>query len=256
MSRRPRILITNDDGIGAPGLNALYQELKQIGDTVIVAPSIERSAVGHAITLSDPLRVWEYERNGERFGYAVNGTPADCVKIAYWAIMKQEPDIVVSGINLGPNTGINTIYSGTVSAATEGAILGIPSFAVSLTTFRNPDFSYAARFSRRLTEKLIKNGLPRGVYLCVNVPACPDDEIRGVSITRQGQAVFKEEFDKRIDPHGRVYYWLTGQKIDKEKDIEVDDGAIQEKMVSVTPVHYDLTKYDFLETLRGWGLNK
>ena len=254
MSRKPLILLTNDDGIAAPGLYTLYQGLGEIGKTVVVAPSSERSAVGHAITISDPLRVREYERDGTFFGYAVNGTPADCVKIAYWAILNRKPDVVISGINLGPNTGINTIYSGTVSAATEGAILSIPSFAVSLATFHDPDFRYAAKFSVQLTRKLLEHGLPHGVYLNVNIPACAEKDIRDVFITRQGQAVFKEEFDKRIDPHGRMYYWLTGQKVDKEKDTEVDDGAIQANGVSVTPVHYDLTKYDFIEPLQDWGL--
>lgn len=254
MSRNPFLLLTNDDGIGAPGLLALSDELQKVGDTVIVAPSSERSAVGHAITLSDPLRVWPFHRNGAFYGYAVNGTPADCVKIAYWAILDRKPDVVISGINLGSNTGINTIYSGTVSAATEGAILGIPSFAVSLTTFQNPDFHYSAKFAGKMTRHLLEKGLPPGIYLNVNVPACPENEIQGVSVTRQGLALFEEKFDKRIDPHGRIYYWLTGQKIDKEKAIEVDDGAIQAKMVSVTPVQYDLTKYDFLETLKGWKL--
>jgi 5'-nucleotidase len=247
-------MITNDDGIDAPGLNALYKELKKLGKIVIVAPSIERSAVGHAITLSDPLRVWQYKRNGDFYGYAVNGTPADCVKIGYWAVLKEKPDIVVSGINLGSNTGINTIYSGTVSAATEGAILGIPSFAISLGTFNNPNFEYAAKFARRLTGTLLQKGLPHGVYLNVNVPACSRKEIRGVSITRQGSALYKEEFDKRIDPHGRIYYWLTGHKINKEEDIEVDDGAVEKNFISITPVHYDLTNYNFLEKLKDWKL--
>ena len=254
MKKRPYLLLTNDDGIDAPGLDALFRELKEVGDVVVVAPSVERSAVGHAITLSDPLRVWDYERDGSFFGYAVNGTPADCVKIACWAILDRQPDVVVSGINLGSNTGINIIYSGTVSAATEGAILGIPSFAISLTTYQNPDFRYAAKFARKLTRLLLKKGLPQEVYLNVNVPACPEEEIRGVAVTRQGLALYEEKFDRRVDPHGRVYYWLTGQKVDEEKDVDVDDGAIQAKMVSITPVHYDLTRYDFLETLEGWGL--
>ena len=253
MSKRPFLLLTNDDGIGAPGLSALSNALEKIGDIAIVAPSSERSAVGHAITLSDPLRVWPYERN---CGYAVNGTPADCVKIAYWAILDRKPDVVVSGINLGTNTGINTIYSGTVSAATEGAILGIPSFAISLATFHDPDFDYSAKFAGKLTRHLLEKGLPKGIYLNVNVPPCHEKEILGVSVTRQGLALFEEKFDKRIDPHGRVYYWLTGQKIDKEKDLDVDDGAIQANRVSVTPVHYDLTSYNFLDTLKGWELEK
>ncbi len=254
MPDRPYFLLTNDDGIEAPGLRALWESLSEIAETIIVAPASEMSAVGHAITLSDPLRVQKREHDGSLFGYAVNGTPADCVKIAYWALLDRTPDAVISGINLGINTGVNTIYSGTVSAATEGAFLGIPSFAVSLATFHDPDFSYAAKFSKQLAQILLKNGLPAGVTLNVNVPACPESEVQGVSITRQGQAMFREEFDKRIDPHGRVYYWLTGQKIDPETDIEVDDGAVKKKMVSVTPIHYDLTHYETLESLRDWKL--
>jgi len=254
MIKKPFIMLTNDDGIDAPGLHALFKELYQSADIFVVAPSTERSAVGHAITLSDPLRVWRYEGNENFYGYAVNGTPADCVKIGYWAIMKKRPDIVISGINLGSNTGINTIYSGTVSAATEGAILGVPSFAVSLGTYENPDFNYAAKFSRQLMHTLLEKGLPDGVYLNVNIPACSEKEIQGVAITRQGHALYKEEFDKRMDPHGRVYYWLTGQKINVEDDPGVDDGALAQKMVSVTPVHYDLTRYDFIENLKSWDL--
>jgi 5'-nucleotidase len=256
MVKKPLFLLTNDDGIHAPGLHALAGEIKPLGDVVVVAPSTERSAVGHAITIADPLRVHEYERDGRFFGYAVKGTPADCVKIAVWAILDRKPDIVISGINLGPNTGINTIYSGTVSAATEGALLGIPSFAVSLATYHHPDFGYAAKFARKMAGILLIKGLPQGVYLNVNVPACPESAIRGVSITRQGLALYKEEFDRRTDPQGRVYYWLTGQKVNKEKETDVDDGAVMANMVSVTPVHYDLTQYAFLEQLNQWGLEK
>jgi 5'-nucleotidase len=254
MSKKSRILITNDDGIDAPGLNALFNRLQSIGDVIVVAPSVEQSAIGHAITMSDPLRVWRYERNGSFYGYAVNGTPADCVKIASWAILGQKPDVLVSGINLGANTGINTIYSGTVSAATEGAILGIPSFAISIDTDQDPDFQFAEKFACQLTRFLIDKGLPKGVCLNVNVPCCSEQEIRGISVTRQGLTVFEESFDKRVDPHGRLYYWLTGQKMDREENIEVDEGAVQAKMVSITPIHCDLTNYDFLEALRGWDL--
>ncbi len=254
MKPRPVFLVTNDDGIEAKGLHVLAEELKKTGDVIVVAPSRERSAVGHAITLSDPLRVWEYPMNFAQSAYAVNGTPADCVKIACWAIMKKKPDVIVSGINLGANTGINTIYSGTVSAATEGAILGIPSFAVSLATYHDPNFGYAAKFAGKLSRFLLEKGLPKGIYLNVNVPPCPEEEIRGVAITRQGQAIFKEKFDRRIDPHGRVYYWLTGQKLGRETHTDVDDGAVQAGMVSVTPVHYDLTCYDIIESLKKWNL--
>lgn len=248
-----RILLTNDDGIAAPGLAALAVEMEKHAEVKIVAPSNEMSAVGHAITLSDPLRVTEFYKNDHFFGLAVNGTPADCVKLAYWVLLQDaKPDLLISGINLGSNTGINTIYSGTVSAATEGAILGLPSFAVSLTTFQNPDFSVAAEFAAYLTQLLVRNRLPRGVYLNVNVPALPRDRIRGVQITRQGKASYHEEFQVRTDPHNRKYYWLTGEKIDVEQDEEVDDRAILQNKISVTPVHYDLTYYPMLSDLKQW----
>ena len=149
MSKQPIILLTNDDGIAAPGIFALHQELRRIARVTVIAPYTERSAVGHAITIADPLRVWPYEKNGDFFGHAVKGTPADCVKLGYWALMEHKPDLVVSGINLGPNTGINTIYSGTVSAATEGSFLGVPSFAVSLATPRTSFSGHAGTFTLR-----------------------------------------------------------------------------------------------------------
>jgi 5'-nucleotidase len=249
---KPRILLTNDDGIGAPGLYALYLALKEFGKITVVAPSVERSAVGHAITLSDPLRVDHYRKNGSFFGYAVTGTPADCVKIACSAILSDSPDLVVSGINLGPNTGINTLYSGTVSAATEGSILGISSFALSLGTYQNPDFHYAAKFGLNMAKMLNKKSLPHGVSLNVNVPACREDEIQGIQITRMSLAIYEENFDQRIDPRGRLYYWMTGQRNHIETDIDVDVAALKANKVSITPIHYDLTRYDFLEELSQW----
>ncbi len=256
MKKKPlTILLTNDDGINAPGLHALYQEMKQYGRVHVVAPDSEQSAVGHAITLSDPLRVENFYKNDTFFGYAVNGTPADCVKIAFWALDIQ-PDLLISGINLGSNTGINIIYSGTVSAATEGMFLNIPSFAISLTTFTNPNFDIAARFAGKLSQVILQHGLPRGTLLNVNVPAVArEEEITGVMITRQGNAMYREEFDKRVDPHHRVYYWLTGQKVELETDPDVDDRAILNRQISITPVHFDLTDYRFLDELRNWKID-
>ena len=247
-----KILLTNDDGINAPGLYALYLEMKKIGSISIVAPDSEKSAVGHAITLSDPLRVTDFYKNGDFFGYAVNGTPADCVKLAYWAL-EIKPDIVISGINLGANTGINILYSGTVSAATEGVFLNIPSIAISLTTFQNPDFNFSAKFARKLSQIVLKNRLPRGTLLNVNVPNVKEENINGVEVTRQGNAMYQEKFDRRIDPHHKVYYWLTGKKVELEKDKDVDDRAVLNNKVSITPVHFDLTNYKFLDELKGWG---
>ena len=251
---KPNLLLTNDDGIEAPGLYALFCALREIANVTIVAPLVEQSAVGHAITMSDPLRVSKYDRDNMFYGYAVKGTPADCVKIATCAILNQKPDMLVSGINLGENAGINTIYSGTVSAATEGAMLGIPAFAISLDTYENPDFQYAAKFASKLMQSILQNGLPRGVCLNVNVPACHESEIKGAKITKQGLSVFQDQFDKRVDPRGHVYYWLTGHKVDIEKDEYTDEGAVQANMVSITPIHYDLTQYDFIDTLREWDI--
>jgi 5'-nucleotidase len=248
------ILITNDDGISAPGLYALYESLSKIAEVAVVAPDSEKSAVGHAITISDPLRVTPFEKFGKFFGHAVNGTPADCVKIAYYALLERKPDLVVSGINYGSNTGINIIYSGTVSAATEGTILGVPSFAISLTTFKDADFTYAAKFAAHLAPFILKHGLPKGTFLNVNVPNVPEAQIRGIAITRMGMSLYDDKYDTRVDPRNRVYYWLTGSKIDLEENEDVDDGAIAKNMVSITPIHYDLTNHHYLEELKRWEI--
>jgi len=251
---KPHILLTNDDGIFAPGLYALYQALKDMAEVSVVAPDSEKSAVGHAITLSDPLRVSEFEKFGEFFGYAVKGTPADCVKIAYYALLERKPDLVISGINYGSNTGINIIYSGTVSAATEGMLLGIPALAISLTTYKDADFTYAAKLGVRLAEKVLAHGLPKDTLLNVNVPNVPESEIRGIAITRMGNSTYNDNYDRRVDPHNRVYYWLTGSKIEANEGIEFDDGAVRQNLVSITPIHFDLTNYPYLERLREWKL--
>ena len=252
-----KVLLTNDDGINAPGLAALEAEIAKFAETIVVAPATEMSAVGHAITLSDPLRVTEFYKNDHFFGYAVSGTPADCVKIAYWALLKDKPkpDLLISGINLGSNTGINTIYSGTVSAATEGAIIQLPSFAISLATFTQPDFSVAAEFAGKLAKILVEKKLPKGVFLNVNVPPVPKEEIRGVRITRQGMSGYFEEFEIREDPRHRKYYWLTGEKLQSENDRDVDDRAIEESYISITPIHYDLTHYPSISELRSWEID-
>ncbi len=253
--KRPlTILACNDDGIDAPGLYALVQELKKIGDVTVVAPDKQQSAVGHAITMHYPLRVKEFKKGGKFFGYAVQGTPADCVKLAVKALLKRPPDLVVSGVNHGANTAISIIYSGTVSAATEGTILGIPSIAVSLTTYAPADFRVAARFARRLSEVVMKKSLPSGVLLNVNVPALPEKEIRGVIVTRQGKAVWNDTFDLRRDPNNREYYWLTGGLEEIDRELEFDQAAVRNHYISVTPIHYDLTDYAMRETMKRWGI--
>jgi len=248
------ILVTNDDGIYAPGIYHLWQALEGLGNITVVAPLVEKSAVGHAITISDPLRVVEVDREGQFFGYAVNGTPADCVKLGGQSLMDKYPDIVVSGINLGPNTATNIIYSGTVSAAAEGIIMGIPSLAISLASFTKHEFSYAAKIARQLTQQILNNGLPEGTLINVNVPALPEDEIEDVVVTRQGKGRYQEAFDKRVDPYNRTYYWLTGKKMLLDTEDDVDDLVVMQKKVSITPVHYDLTNYNFLKELSKWNL--
>ncbi|MFH1458930.1 MAG: 5'/3'-nucleotidase SurE [Candidatus Omnitrophota bacterium] len=245
-----RILLTNDDGINAEGLYALYDCLHKNHDVIVCAPEAERSAVGHAITLSKPLRVKKILRNKKFFGFAVNGTPADCVKIALRSLLKKTPQLIVSGINHGPNLGSDIMYSGTVSAATEGTILGIPSIAFSLAAYENHNFSFAAEFSRVLVKKIAKIGLPDGVLLNVNIPGIPRSEIRGVKVTKQGRSLYVEKFVKRIDPRGRLYYWLTGKVKWLKKPKDSDIKAIEDNFISITPLQFDLTHYGFLEELR------
>ena len=252
--KKPLILITNDDGIYAPGIYSLKQAMQGAGEIYVVAPLIEKSAVGHAITLSDPLRVVEIERENRFFGYAVNGTPADCVKLGCKCILPRHPDLVISGINQGPNTATNVIYSGTVSAAAEGAIMGIPSIAVSIASFTKQEFAFAAKFSRNLARLVLKHGLPERTLLNVNVPAVPEEEIADIVITRQGKGRYEEAFDKRLDPNGRTYYWLTGKRMILDNGDDVDDLVVMQNKVSITPIQYDLTNYSFIEELKQWNI--
>ena len=247
-----RLLLTNDDGIYAKGIEVLYEQLRRDHEVLVVAPETEQSAVGHAITLMDPLRVKPVNRNRAFFGYAVNGTPADCVKLAIKELMEERPDLVVSGINLGANVGINVIYSGTVSAATEGTILGIPAIAISINSIRSPDFEPAAMFARSLARKVAANGLPPRTLLNVNVPAVSAGEIKGVRVTRQGVTRFVERFERRVDPRDSVYYWQCGSTPLLEEDGDTDGSALAAGYISITPIHYDLTNYAFLEPLREW----
>ncbi len=251
-----KLLITNDDGIHAPGIYHLKKSLEKIHDITIVAPDTERSAVGHAITVSDPLRVYQVFKEEKFFGYAVNGTPADCVKLGIKCILPEPPDLVISGINLGPNTAINIIYSGTVSAAAEAVIMGIPGLAVSLASFNVHEYEFACRITIELIEKIHQYGLRPGTLLNVNVPAVKPDEIKGVVVSRQGKGRFEEFFDKRVDPTNRVYYWLAGKRMRLDKDKDVDDVVVNENKVSITPIRYDLTDHEMLVRLRTWGIER
>jgi 5'-nucleotidase len=248
------VLISNDDGIDAPGILALVLEMRKIASVTVVAPDRQQSAVGHAITMNYPLRAIPFRKNGEFFGYAVDGTPADAVKLGVRFLLKEKPDLLMSGINHGSNTAINILYSGTVSAATEGTILGIPSIAVSLTTHDQADFSYAAKFAARLAGRVVAEGLPQGTLLNVNVPAVPEEKISGVRVTRQGNSSWEDTFDVRRDPAGREYFWLTGSMAIRDTDPETDQIAVRDNFISVTPIHYELTDRPLLERMKHWSL--
>ncbi|RLB32832.1 MAG: 5'/3'-nucleotidase SurE [Deltaproteobacteria bacterium] len=249
-----KILLTNDDGIHAPGLMALYQELRHDFEVQVVAPDSEMSAVGHAITLSSPLWVKPVYKNGDFFGFGVKGTPADCVKIAVQELLESPPDIIISGINPGANVGVNVLYSGTVSAATEGAFLGIKSAAISLDARQHPDFRFAARFSRQIISFMQENGLRDGMALNVNIPALPADQIKGISIERQGVSRFRERFEKRVDPRGNVYYWLAEEMPVNGRLADPDARALQQGKITITPISYDLTCMEEVERLRSCPL--
>ncbi len=256
--QKPSILICNDDGIDAPGIYALANAIKQIADVTVVAPDKQQSAVGHAITVNQPIRVSKFNKNGEFFGYAVNGTPADCIKLAVRSLLvKSKPDMVISGINHGTNTAVSVIYSGTVSAATEGTILGIPSIAMSLTSYyENADFSFAAKFAAKLALVVQEKGLPKGTLLNVNVPAVSEKEICGVKITKQGKSIWNDEFESRRDPSNKEYFWLKGELIELDEDSDFDQRAILENKVSITPIQYDLTDYKMLDEMKKWNVEE
>ena len=247
-----RILLTNDDGIYAEGIYALYLELKKLGTVTVVAPDSEKSSVGHGITLAHPIWDKKVNRKGRFFGVGVSGTPADCVKFAVGVLLKRKPDVVVSGINLGHNDGCSVFYSGTVAGAREGALMGIPSIAISLATFVNPDFKEAAKYGAKLTRLVHKNVMPKGTLLNVNVPNIKKSHIRGIKMTRQGLVPIHGTFRKRTDPNFREYHWMTGKIPDRKKDNNVDSSALKNNYVTVTPIQSDQTDYLFLEELNHW----
>jgi 5'-nucleotidase len=251
-----KILVTNDDGIYSAGITALVEALKNIAEVTVVAPQEEQSAVGHGITMKHPLRIFKYRKNGTFFGYAVEGTPADCVKMGIRNIMGKSPDLVISGINNGSNTAINIIYSGTVSAAREAAIMDVPAIAISVTSHETTDFSYAGKIAKMLAQKVNEHGLPNGTLLNVNVPNIPENEIAGILVTKQSKAKWDDIYEKRIDPYGRDYYWLTGKMVEIENELHTDQVAIKNKFVSVTPIHFDLTDYETFEGMKSWNIEK
>lgn len=251
-----KILVCNDDGIDSVGIYELVNELKKTAEVTVVAPLKEQSAVGHGITMQLPLRVINYYKNGNFFGYAVDGTPADCVKIGIRNIMKESPDLVISGINHGSNTAINIIYSGTVSAAREAAIMDVPAIAISVTNHTAKQFGFAAKVAQMLTQEIANRGLPKGTLLNVNVPDLPEEEISGMLLTKQGKSKWDDIYEQRKDPYGRDYYWLTGNLMEIDIELDTDQAAVKNKYVSVTPIHFDLTDYETYSRMKEWKLEE
>ncbi len=255
MNPKPLILLTNDDGIHAEGLRQSRIAAESIGQAVICAPEAEQSAVGHSITLYDPIRAHEITKDGLFYGYGISGTPADSVKIALYSLLERRPDLVISGINNGANLGINVLYSGTVSAATEAAMLGVPAFAVSIAQKKTPPYEWALPHIQYLGNWILKNGLPPGVALNMNVPAIPPEKVLGYRVTKQGLSCFKENFERREDPRGNHYYWLSGQATAFDREESSDVVAVALGYVSITPLFYDLTAHNQMEDL-ACSLNK
>ncbi len=251
MDKRLKILVTNDDGIDSPGIYALAQAMGRLGDVIVAAPDRQQSAVGHSLTVARPLRVTQVHREGILFGYAIDGTPSDCVKIALSTILDIKPDLVISGINHGQNTAINILYSGTVAAATEGMLAGIPSIAFSLASHDlKTDCSPAADYAVKIAKRFLANPPESNFLLNINVPAIPKNEILGIKVAQHNTTIWKDTYEMRLDPFGRKYYWFAGEYSAAENSIDNDDCIVKAGYVSITPVHFDFTKYDALDKLK------
>lgn len=250
-----KILLTNDDGIQAEGIQTLRRKLSEIADVTLVAPSYERSATGHGITVHKPIRAEKVKLKGsDGDHWSVVGTPADCVKLALEALLKEPPDLVVSGINHGANLGTDVLYSGTVSAAIEGMINGFPSVAVSLYDDAVIDFTFAADFTAKLCTLLQLKGFPASTLLNVNIPDSDSEGIKGVRITKLGSRHYINTVERRKDPRGREYFWLAGDVINEAGDGDTDVDAVKNNFVSISPIHFDLTDYQVINTIKSWGL--
>ena len=256
MKEKPLILVTNDDGISAPGIRTLISVMNEIGNVVVVAPDSPQSAMGHAITINSTLECHKIKiDDGPQIEYSCSGTPADCVKLGINEILKKKPDLCVSGINHGSNSSINVIYSGTMSAAIEASIEGVPAIGFSLLDYSwKADFSEIKNIIKNITLKSLSNGIPKSTALNVNFPKLKEKAIKGIKICNQANAYWIEKFDKRINPQGREYYWLTGEFINNDKSIESDEWALNNGFVSIVPVKFDLTNHEVIEKIKSWNL--
>ncbi len=257
MTDKPLILVTNDDGITAKGIRTLITIMSTIGDVVVVAPDSPQSAMGHAITINDTLYCDPIviDTQATHKEYSCSGTPADCVKLATQQILPRKPDICVSGINHGSNSSINVIYSGTMSAAVEAGVEGIPAIGFSLLDYSpNADFEPCTAFVKEITLRVLEKGLPKGIVLNVNIPKLPSSEIKGTKICRQAKAMWVEDFDKRTNPQGRDYYWLSGEFKNQDRGEDTDEWALKQGYISIVPVQFDLTAHHFIQELNTWDL--
>ena len=256
-SKKPLILVTNDDGINAPGIRFLIDIMNDFGDVVVVAPDSPQSGMGHAITINSTLYCESIviNKNEPQSEYSCSGTPVDCVKIAVNEILKRKPDLCVSGINHGSNSSINVIYSGTMSAAVEAGTQGIPAIGFSLLDYSlDADFSHSKEFIKRIVSECLKNGMPEGVVLNVNIPKISNSKLKGIKICRQANGVWEEKFDKRTNPLGREYYWLSGKFVNNDKGEDSDEWALENEYVSITPTQYDLTAHHAIKNINHWNL--
>lgn len=252
-----RILVTNDDGVWAPGLRALVVQLAPAHEVVVVAPDRERSGVGHGITVHHPLRVMRVDLGEGVEGFAVSGTPADCVKIAFDALLDRPPEMVISGVNAGVNVGTDYLYSGTVAAAIEGCLYGVPAMAVSLDGRDAEGFAFAAHAAEAIARRMKELRLPPDTLLNVNVPGGGAGAVKGVRATRLGRRRYRNVFDRRSDPRGREYYWLAGDPVDLEMDdVTTDAAALRAGYISITPIRVEGTDFDSVEMLKSWGLEE
>ena len=249
--RKPLILVTNDDGITAPGIRKLVEFMNEIGEVVVVAPDSPQSGKGHAITINSTLMVEEIKMEGAQRDFACSGTPVDCVKLALDKVLPHRPDLVVSGINHGANSSINVIYSGTMSAAVEAGVEGIPAIGFSLLDFSfEADFDQAKDFIQEIVLKTLRNPMPKGIVLNVNIPKLKKEEIKGIKICRQAQAKWEENFDERVNPQGKKYCWLTGYFNNMDEGEDADETALMNGYISIVPVKFDLTCYEYIDALR------
>lgn len=250
---KPLILITNDDGVMAPGIRHLVKYMLELGDVVVVAPDKPQSGMGHAVTMTVPIRLEKITVNSGHDEYSCSGTPVDCVKLAVNRVLKRKPDLLVSGINHGSNASISVIYSGTMSAAIEGSMETIPSIGFSLLDYRfDANFLPAKMYIQRIAKNVLEHGLPKGICLNVNIPAVKESEIKGVKICRQARGNWNEDFDHRVDPLGKEYYWLTGEFVLHEDSNETDIWALKNNYISVVPVQFDFTAHDVIPEINTW----